>query len=311
MSYVFGPVPSRRLGRSLGIDPIPFKTCTYDCIYCQLGRTTNKTTERTEWFPLEAIVSELQQKLATQPDYITLGGSGEPTLYSRTGELIDRIRGLTDIPIAVLTNGSLLWNEDVRKQLMDAHVVIPSLDAGDAKTFSAVNRPHPDIAFEQMLEGLITFRSEYKGEYWLEVFLLADHTGTISAIRKLADCVRKINPDRVQINTVTRPPSEEYAVAVSWETLPKLAALFVPSAEVICDFRGIHQEGDFVSTREDIIKMLKRRPCTLDDIAGGLQIHRNEAIKHIEKLLENRLLERDILDGKTYYRYKASESGDV
>jgi len=125
MTYIFGPVPSRRLGRSLGVDLVPFKTCTYDCIYCQLGRTTNKTAERREWVPLNEVLAELQDKLATKPDYITLSGSGEPTLYSRLDDLIDRIRSMTDVPVAVLTNGSLLWQKEVRRQLMDAHLVIP------------------------------------------------------------------------------------------------------------------------------------------------------------------------------------------
>ena len=133
MNHVFGPVPSRRLGRSLGIDLVPFKTCTYDCIYCQLGRTTNKTIDRKEWFPLEAIFEELKGKLSSNPDYITLSGSGEPTLFSRIDELIQRIRSITDTPIAVLTNGSLLWQQTLRNQLSDAHLVIPSLDAGDEK----------------------------------------------------------------------------------------------------------------------------------------------------------------------------------
>jgi len=157
----------------LGVDLVPFKTCTYDCIYCQLGRTTNKTVERRQWVPLDDVLAELKEKLATRPDYITLSGSGEPTLYSRLDELIAGIRSMTDVPVAVLTNGSLLWQEDVRRQLMDAHLVIPSLDAGQGAMFQAVNRPHESISFEQMLEGLIAFREEYYGEYWLEVFLLA------------------------------------------------------------------------------------------------------------------------------------------
>jgi wyosine [tRNA(Phe)-imidazoG37] synthetase (radical SAM superfamily) len=311
MNYIFGPVPSRRLGRSLGIDLVPFKTCTYDCIYCQLGKTTNVTSERKEWFPLEDIVSELKEKLDTQPDYITLGGSGEPTLYSRIGELIDRIRSITNIPIAVLTNGSLLWQDKVRKQLMDADLVIPSLDSGDKKMFQAVNRPISNITFEQMLEGLIIFKSEFGGKYWLEVLLLAEYTGTVAEVHKLVDCVVKICPDRVQLNTVTRPPTEEYAISVTKHQLKEFAKLFEPPAEIIADFRGIHQQVDFLSTKEDIIKMLQRRPCTMNDIANGLGIHRNEAIKHIEKLLENGLLEQDTLEDKTYYRCKLKESKDA
>lgn len=302
MGYVFGPVPSRRLGRSLGVDLIPFKTCTYDCIYCQLGRTTRKTVERREWAPLADVVAELQERLASRPDYVTLSGSGEPTLYSRVGDLIDRIRSLTDIPVAVLTNGSLLWQAEVRKQLLDAHLVIPSLDAGDESTFSAVNRPHADIAFEQMLEGLVAFRDEYHGHYWLEVFLLGGHTAAPADARKIAECVGRVRPDRVQLNTVDRPPAEDYAVAVPHRHLCELAALFDPVAEVIADFRGVHAEEEFVATRQAVLELLQRRPCSADDIARGLGIHRNEAAKHVQELLAQGLVERVSSAQGTYLR---------
>jgi wyosine [tRNA(Phe)-imidazoG37] synthetase (radical SAM superfamily) len=156
-SQIFGPVPSRRLGRSLGVDLVPLKTCTYDCIYCQLGRTTCKTMERKEWVPLDGVLESLKEKLSSKPDYITLSGSGEPTLYSRIDKLIDQIKAMTDVPVAVLTNGSLLSHEDVRKQLMAADLVIPSLDAGDEAMFRLINRPHEEISFPQMLDGLIDF----------------------------------------------------------------------------------------------------------------------------------------------------------
>jgi len=166
-NQIFGPVPSRRLGRSLGVDLVLLKTCTYDCIYCQRGRTTCKTMERKEWVPLDGVLEKLKDKLPTKPDYIILSGSGEPTLYSRIDELIDRIKAMTDVPVTVLTNGSLLWHEDVRRQLMNADLVIPSLDAGDEAMFRLVNRPHEEISFEQMFSGLIDFRRDFRGEYWL------------------------------------------------------------------------------------------------------------------------------------------------
>lgn len=173
--YVFGPVPSRRLGRSLGVDLVPFKTCSYDCIYCQLGRTTNKTIQQKEWFPLDEILSQLTEKLYLKPNYITLSGSGEPTLYSKCDELIRKIKKITDVPVAVLTNGSLLWMPQVRASLMDADLVIPSLDAGSAELFNYINRPHADISFKNMLCGLIEFGGNIKGHtgwkfFWLPEF---------------------------------------------------------------------------------------------------------------------------------------------
>ena len=301
MKHIFGPVPSRRLGRSLGVDLVPFKTCSYDCIYCQLGRTTNKTVERREWVPLDEVLAELKDKLATRPDYITLSGSGEPTLFSRLDELIAGIRSMTKVPIAVLTNGSLLWQETVRRQLMDAHLVIPSLDAGHASMFQAVNRPHESISFDRMLDGLIDFREEYYGDYWLEVFLLAGHTAVDSELGKIAECVRRIKPDRVQLNTATRPTAEDYAVMVDRKRLGDLAARFDPPAEVIADYRGVHAQSDFKAGRESVLEMIQRRPCSLDDIADGLAMHRNEVVKYIEELDASRLLQKRYSAGKTFY----------
>jgi len=298
---MFGPVPSRRLGRSLGVDLIPFKTCTYDCIYCQLGRTTNKTIERREWVSLDGVLAELEERLATKPDYITLSGSGEPTLYSRLDELVARIRSVTDIPVAVLTNGSLLWQKEVRRQLMDAHLVIPSLDAGHNSVFRAVNRPHENLSFERMLAGLIAFREEYHGEYWLEVFLLAGHTAVASEADKIVDCVRRIKPDRVQLNTATRPTAEEYAVMVDGRRMSDLAARFDPPAEVIADYRGVHAQVDFKAGRDSVLEMIRRRPCSLEDIADGLGMHRNEVIKYIEELDATGLLQKRSSGGKTFY----------
>ena len=308
MNYIFGPVPSRRLGRSLGVDLVPFKTCTYDCIYCQLGRTTCKTIQRQEWVPLEEVLAELKEKLISRPDYITLSGSGEPTLYFRLGELIGRIRSMTDIPLAVLTNGSLLWQEDVRQQLMDANLVIPSLDAGDASMFNAVNRPHTEIDFERMLDGLIEFRNVYRGEYWLEALLLDGHTAILSETQKIAECVRRIRPDRVQLNTVTRPPAESCAAAVDRRCLDECAVMFDPPAEVIADFHDARPQDGFRANCMSVHNMLQRRPCSLEDIANGLGLHRNEVVKYIHELSIKSLVDKTRSNGTLYYRVVTGSS---
>ena len=289
--YIFGPVPSRRLGRSLGIDLVPFKTCTYDCIYCQLGRTTCKTLERKEWVPLDAVLIELEGKLSLRPDYLTLSGSGEPTLYSRLDELIDRIKGLTDIPVAVLTNGSLLWQEEVQQQLAAADLVIPSLDAGDPAAFHLINRPHETLDFEQMLSGLIAFRRHYHGQYWLEVLLVGTFTDFESELAAIRACVTQIDPDRVLLGTVTRPPAEDYALAVPQERLIELAATFSPPAEVLEEFHNPNSVQHFSASRDDILELLARRPCTVNDIVTGLRMHKVEVLKHIELLVANGLIE--------------------
>ncbi|MBN2591092.1 MAG: radical SAM protein [Sedimentisphaerales bacterium] len=300
--YIFGPVPSRRLGRSMGVDLIPFKTCSYDCIYCQLGRTTNKTIERKEWVPFDEVTRQLKDKLYLKPDYITLSGSGEPTLFSRCGELIAKIKSITDIPVAVLTNGSLLWLPEVRKSLLDADRVVPSLDAGSEHIFQYVNRPHPDISFNKMLEGLIRFREEYKGQYWLEVFLLAGVTTPELEINRMKTCIHSIQPDKVQVNTVTRPPAEAFAEPVPKERLGLLAALLFERSEVIADYRGIHEKQEFVSQRDDVLTLLQRRPCSIEDIAAGLGLHRNEVVKYIEELLKENKIESKPQNQRLYYK---------
>jgi len=306
-SLIFGPVPSRRLGRSLGVDLVPFKTCSYDCIYCQLGPTTCKTVERKEWVPLDKVLDGLEPKLSTHPDYITLSGSGEPTLYSRTGELIERIKAMTEVPVAVLTNGSLLWQEEVRDQIAGADLVVPSLDAGEEEAFHFINRPHEEITFARMLEGLIAFRREFRGEYWLEILVLDPHTSSDAGFAKLIECVGRIQPNRVQLNTVTRPPAEDYAVGVSGQRLSELASRLDPPGEVVADFRGVHKQVDFVAGREEILDLLRRRPCSLDDIAEGLGMHRNEVVKYVEELSAADQIENMQTAGKIYYQIAESK----
>ncbi len=300
---VFGPVPSRRLGRSLGVDLVPSKACSYDCIYCQLGHTTNKTIERREYVPMSDVLMELEERLAagTHADYITLSGSGEPTLHSDIGDIIRTIKTITDIPVAVLTNGSLLWDPDVRRELSAADLVIPSLDAGDEEAFARVNRPHGSIAFEPMIEGLVSFGQEYAGEIWLEVLLLDGITATKQEATKIARQVEKIRADRVQIGTVSRPPANVAACATSPAVLTELAVLFGKTAEVIHGFSGTLEEHSFLAGKAGILDLVQGRPHTLDEISGVLAINRNETLKILEGMLNEGLLNSRIRRGARYF----------
>lgn len=302
MTYVYGPVPSRRLGRSLGVDVVPFKTCTYDCLYCQLGRTTRKTTERSGRVPVDEVLEQVYDRLRNCPDYITLGGSGEPTLSPQLGELVLGIKAMTDVPVAVLTNGSLLWREDVRTELMGADLVIPSLDAGNEAMFAAVNRPHEDISFKRMLRGLIQFRGVFTGQYWLELLLLAGYTADTSELEDLARCVDCIQPDRIQLNTATRPPAEEFVVGVSPDRMRKYAPLFGPHTEVVADFHTDHNQTEFTANRTEVFDMLRRRPCSVEDLVNGLGLHRNEVVKYTEELVAQGLMTCTLTNGKLFYR---------
>jgi len=288
--YVYGPVPSRRLGRSLGVDLVPFKTCTYDCIYCQLGRTTCRTTDRKEYVPVRDILVELRQKLAEgpAPDFVTLAGSGEPTLHNQIGELIREIKRLTSIPVAVLTNGSLLWMPEVQEALLDADLVVPSLDAGSERTFRHVNRPHPSIEFEKVVQGIAEFKARFGKPVWLEVFLLAGVTGLAPEVGKIAAFAARMHPDRIQLNTVSRPPAEAFAHPVPVKQMEAFAGMFAGKAEVICE-QGV-AESELLSsaavTDGDILALLSRRPCTARGVSTGLGLHIAEATKRLQSLTE-------------------------
>jgi len=299
--HIFGPVPSRRLGRSLGIDLVPHKTCTYDCLYCQVGCTTQKTTARKSWVSIDEIIAEVKDKLSAKPDYITLSGSGEPTLYSDCGRLIEEIKKITNIPIAVITNGSLLFEPEVRKELLGADVVMPSLDAGDEETFKKINRPASQITFDKMLQGLVDFRIEFKGKYWLEVFLVAGLNDSDEQIKKIAACIEKIRPDKVQLNTVTRPPAENVK-AVGRERLQQIAKMIYKNTEVIADFKGDNRMSDFKIKSDDIVELLKRRPCSVDDIAVGLKISKIETLKNIEELVKSGRIEQIRQGDRIFYK---------
>lgn len=310
--HVYGPVPSRRLGRSMGVDLVPFKTCTYDCVYCQLGRTTNKTMERKEYVAIEDVLAELKRKLAIglAPDYISLAGSGEPTLNIRIGDLIGKIKGMTGIPVAVLTNGSLLWKREIRDALMEADLVLPSLDAGDEHLFQHVNRPHPGITFEAMVGGIAEFRERFRKPMWLEVFLLAGVTGIDSEVKKISALVRRIRPERVQLNTVSRPPCEEFAYSVSFWQMEVFASMFDPPAEVISP-RTIESQimAPHAVTDENILALLRRRPCTAQGVAAGLGMHIGEAIKRLDTLVEQRTVDHLRSEGEIFYAAASTTSG--
>jgi len=300
--HLFGPVPSRRFGRSLGIDLTPHKTCSFDCIFCQLGRTTRKTVTRKEYVSTSEVIEELDDWLKTNgtADYITLSGSGEPTLHSRFGEVLEFIRSVTTIPAVLLTNASMLHLPEVRSAAASANVVKASLSAWNQFSFEHINRPQKSLTLKNVIEGLWSFRNNFKGELWLEVFLVWG-TNTVSAdISKIVDLVKVISPDRVQLNTAVRPPSEEYAFAASKKDMEKLAQLFDPPAEVIPEFSTDVSKPTGAS-ESDILAMLERRPCTMEQVAQVFSMHRNEVSKYIGKLMREGRIRKQSQDNDTYY----------
>jgi wyosine [tRNA(Phe)-imidazoG37] synthetase (radical SAM superfamily) len=300
--YLFGPVPSRRLGRSLGVDLTPRKTCPLDCVFCQLGKTTHKTLTRKEYVPTEAVLSELDTwiKAKGNADYITLSGSGEPTLHSGFGEVLHFIRSRSSIPAVLLTNGTLLHLPEVQEAASYAHVVKVSLSAWDQASFGWVNRPHPELSFDRMIEGQKAFRARFKGQMWLEVFLVAGMNSLPSDVAKIAGLVKEIRPERIHLNTAIRPPSEDFATPVPRERLESLSPLFYPKAEVIAEFEA-KQRVEMQAAQEEIYSMLQRRPCTAQEIAETFTMHPNEVSKYLGKLLEEKRIHARVLNTLLYY----------
>lgn len=301
--YVFGPVPSRRLGRSLGIDLVPFKTCTFDCVYCQIGRTTHPSLERHEYVPLREVLSQIAEALARgpRPDYITLAGSGEPTLYARLGELIDGIHKITDVPVDIITNGSMLWMDDVFADVRRADLIIPSLDAGDKDMYDRINRAVCGLTFDKLVAGLKRLSETCPEKVWLEVFFVAGVNDDAAHAAKIAELARGLKFARVQLNTAVRPPAEKHVRGVSPEHLEELADLFTPRAEIVADFSAPTIEGGCALHADTVLDMLRRRPCTVDDIVAGLAVPRQEVLKILELLLRDGKIHTQLQQGREYY----------
>jgi wyosine [tRNA(Phe)-imidazoG37] synthetase (radical SAM superfamily) len=273
--HVYGPVLSRRLGTSLGVDLVPFKTCDYDCIYCQLGRTTCKTAVANSFDSPSSILDELEERLSLgeNVDYVTLSGSGEPTLNSDLEIVVSGIKNLTKIPVAILTNGSLLGDEKVAAGCSLADLVIPSLDAGDERTFQKMNRPARGLTLGRVVEGIESFRVAYSGQLWLEVMLVQDVNTDYEQIEDMRGLAERINPDRIQLNTVERPPGEAGIVPIDEGALRETALTFGTKTEFIADSWSKHSVDNIEADEGEITELLARRPCTALEISSTLEVH--------------------------------------
>lgn len=302
MKHVFGPVPSRRLGFSLGVDPVVPKTCTLDCVYCELGPTTDTTVTRRPYVPVDGILEELGARLKEHPrlDYITISGSGEPTLNSDIGKLIDGIKAMTDVPVAVLTNGTLLGDPDVRSALARADVVVPSVDAVSYQAFEAVNRPHESLDPAAIVDGLVAFARDYEGELWLEVVFVEGLNDGSGEVERIAGIIRDVKPDKVHVNTVVRPPAVPNAHALSHERLQSIAERLGPEAEVIASASGPSQATAVTDASSVVVAMAARRPVTAFDVARSIGESQAAAAKMLNELVEKGVLSV-VRHGQTLY----------
>ena len=287
---VFGPVASRRLGQSLGIDPVPAKTCNWNCVYCQLGRTSPLRVERSESIPVRETLGKVEVALQdAQPgaiDWVTFVGSGETLLHSKIEDLICGVRALTDLPVAVITNGSFLAYPEVRKEVLSADAVLPTLDAGTAALFRKINRPHPSISFDQHVLGLEMFRQEYEGKLLLEVMLVKGLNDSEEALSDIASCVTQIQPDELHLALPDRPPAEPWVRPPDPQGLMRASAILGTSARVLHPLESVLQLGFDASALETILGIITRHPLSESQLTRALSGWPEEEQAQLRERLE-------------------------
>lgn len=289
--YLFGPVPSRRLGVSLGIDLVPLKTCSFNCIFCECGKTTDLTIERKEYFPTETILKELDNYLSKKPelDFITFSGSGEPTLHTGIGRIARHIKSnYPDYKLALLTNGSLLWDKNLRSEVMGIDVIIPSLNAVSEKIFTKINRPHPSLSSAKIINGLIELRKEFMGEIWLEIFIIPGLNDTNEELDLLKSAIHKIRPEKVQLNALDRPGVVDWITVPSYSDMERIRDnLDYHDVEIVSSiYSRAEIPGITGDVTEEILMTIRRRPCTISDLSRICNLRATEVSKNIDILVE-------------------------
>lgn len=309
MKYLFGPVPSRRLGISLGVDLVPHKVCTLNCIYCEVGRTTNLAIERKEYIPINEVIEELQNYLDQKPelDFITFSGQGEPTLNSGLGKVIDFIKdNYSQYKIAVITNGTLFWDREVRNEVFRADVLLPSLDAVSESSFLKINRPNKNLNIDKIIEGLIKLRTEFKGKIYLEIFLVPKINDTKDELTLLKNISAKIKPDLIQLNTLDRPGTKSFVEPVPKEKLQEIKEFFKPlPVKIIAKAKTRKQIKSFnKNIQQQILDTIRRRPCTDKDLSEILNLHLNELNKYLSELIDNGKIITDKRERGLFFKIK-------
>lgn len=305
--YLFGPVPSRRLGMSLGVDLVPKKVCSLNCVYCEVGETTKLTVDRMEYIMYDKIIAELQQFMSKKPniDYITFSGSGEPTLNSKIGEVLTYIKqNYADVKTAILTSGALLSDSKIRSEILEADVILPSLDAASELVFDKINRPNSNISIESYINGLIDLRKEFKGQIWLEVFLLKGYNDSSEELELIKKSILKIKPDIVQLNTLDRPGAIGGLIALTKHELQEVKSLWadIPNVEIIASATARTDIDSYNTNIENtILSTIARRPCTLSDLHQILNVHVNEINKYLGTLEMNGKIKSVTLDRGVFY----------
>ncbi|MFC2063480.1 radical SAM protein [Chloroflexota bacterium] len=311
MKYIFGPVPSRRLGQSLGIDPIPFKTCNWNCVYCQLGRTSPLALERGEYVPRQDLIEEVRQTLQTSPpgkiDWITIVGSGEPTLHEGLGWMIRQVKTITNLPVAVITNGSLMYLPEVREELSAADAVLPTLDAGNPKLYRQINRAAPRFTFDRLVNGIVQFRQMYSGKLWVEIMLVKDMNDGLESLEEIAKIMERMKPDLIQITLPVRPPAEskvkpaeKQGLELATRILGEIAPVSIPSFPEL-------QAISAKELSEAIISIVTRHPMQEGELLSLLNSWPSEKVyQKIMELSDARKIQKVVFNETTFWNTAAA-----
>lgn len=310
--YLFGPVPSRRLGMSLGLDLVPKKVCSLDCVYCEVGKTTKLSLERKEYINANCIKDELEHYLKNnpRPDYITITASGEPTLNLQLGEIIDFIKeNKAAIPVALITNGSLLYDPKVRKEMMKADLLLPSLDAASNKAFKKINRPAENLSVEMCIQGLISLREEFKGKIWLEVFILPGYNDSEEELTALKEVILKVKPDAVHLNTLDRPGTVANLRGANKEELQAVVDFWqMQNVEIVAKLKQVEAQQSYRKDKASaILETLARRPCTIDDLTKILGLTSEEIQMQVNQLVGINKLESVAQERGHFYQLITKE----
>jgi|LGVE01.1.fsa_nt_gb wyosine [tRNA(Phe)-imidazoG37] synthetase (radical SAM superfamily) len=301
--YVYGSVPSRRMGLSLGVSPIPKKTCNYSCIYCQLGRTDRMTNTRKMFYPVKDIIEELDVVIKKNIlfDVVTVVGEGEPTLYLGLGDLLKEIHKKTDKPVAVITNGALLYDLQVQQELSSADIVLPTLDAYDEVSFRKISRPHGSLKFSEVIRGVEDFSEKYEGQLWIEIMLMKGINDDDESLNKYSKLLERIKYSKLYLNTPVRPPAESDVGVIDCEKMKHAAEILDGISIDLLESEGFHSE--IKDDYEAVLSIIKRHPMNQFEIKGFLKIRGNMEDKRIFSKLKNDNTV-DVIKYKGYYTYR-------
>ncbi len=302
MRYIFGPVFSRRLGLSLGVDLVPHKVCSMDCLYCEVGPTTEKTLERAEYVPLAGVISELKEYLSFKPeiDFITFSGYGEPTLFSRLGELVEFLKSNYPYRLALLTNASLLKKEDVLSDVRRVDVVLPSLDAGSEEVFRKLNRPVLGFSLKEVVEGIERLLEETPCQVWVETLFVKGVNDLPEEVERIGRLIHRLKPHKWQLNTVARPPA--YGVeGLSYGELEEIAKkVGYPNTEIVARGVAKRKKVPVSQLKEEIYEIVVRRPCPIEELCDALGALKEEVEEAVEELVKEGRV-REIYFGREPY----------